>query len=203
MIILKILVNLITFTGLLWAFLLHLSNRQSQSYTIAIGYVVCFISLTMDFVDTKEISGMNFLHLSLWLLAYGEIARFYNKEKGIARFLEFRSSADIKSYSFADFHRMALNELVVKSGGRKILKTEDDGTSIKLEVEYAEETEFLIEGKDYDFSMNLIEGFIYVEDKDKIHSLLNYGDVQLFKMKHPVKIVVKSPSTVVLHLIKR
>jgi len=203
MLFIKLVVNLITFGGLAWAFFLHLSNRQSQSYAIATGFFVFFVSMTMNFVETKHLTGIGFSHLGLWLLSYGEVVRFYDKERNIAKYLEFKSSKDLRSYNFDDFHSMELLEPVLKSGGRKIVKTADDGNAITLDVDYDEETSFIIEGKDYDFSVGMVEGYIEIEDKGSVSSLVSPGESLMYKMKNPIKINVKAPSKVKLVLIKR
>lgn len=199
----KTVVNLITFVGLAWAFFLHLSNRQSQSYTVAAGFFVCFVSMTMDFVETRHLTSISLLHVAVWLLSYGEIVRFYNKEQTLAKLLEFKSSQDLRSYNFDDFHKMDLLDPVLKSGGRRIVKTADDGRAITLDVDYEEETSFIIEGKDYDFSVNMVEGYIEIEDKGSVSSLVSPGESLMYKMKNPIKINVKAPSRVKLVLIKR
>lgn len=197
------LISLVTFGGLLWAFIIHLSSRQSKSHFLTFGYFVGCVATAHEVGYNGNLLSMNFWTLMLWLISFGEVVRFYDREKMFDAFLQYRSDDKLKKYSFDDFKAMSLGEEVRKSGGRIIQKVEDTGDRIVLDVTYEEQQEFIVEATDYDFTVILKDGYINMDVLGKNYGLLGSGDRQMVKMKHPIKIDILAPSTVRIILSKR
>lgn len=198
--ILSFLISLITIAGLLWAFVLHVSNRQSQSYVVAAGYLVAIIAIGYNLA---YFSSMHLFVIAIWLIMYGEIVRFYHREKAIAKFFEFKTRDDLKTYTFEDFRAMPLNEKVIKSGGRTLQKIEESPDYIVLDVLYEERQAFYIEADNYDFSLSVKDGYLTVEDLGLKYVLTNPSMVKTFKMRHPIKIIVEGIPTVATLILKK